>query len=61
MRAGLVVKMATVLWGWATEEQLSAVFLWAKGLNAKGINEEIVIPIYLSMDHGSFLVSLSFI
>jgi transposase-like protein len=38
--------MATVLEEYATEEQRSAVrFLWAKGLNAKDINEEM-FPVY---------------
>jgi hypothetical protein len=35
-----VVKMATVLKEYITEEQRSVVhFLWAKGLNAKGIHK----------------------
>jgi hypothetical protein len=37
-----VVKMATVLEEYTTEEQRSVVrFLWAKGLNAKDIHKEI--------------------
>jgi hypothetical protein len=46
--AGLVVKMATMLEEYATEEQRSGVrFLWAKGLNANDINEEIFLYIYI--------------
>jgi hypothetical protein len=38
--------MATVFEGYTTEEQRSLVrFVWAKGLNAKDINKEM-IPIY---------------
>jgi hypothetical protein len=41
-----VVKMATVLGKCNTEEQRSCVrFLWAKGLNATDINEEM-FPVY---------------
>jgi hypothetical protein len=41
-----VVKMATVLEEFTTEEQRSIVkFLWAKGLNAKDIHKEI-FPVY---------------
>jgi hypothetical protein len=38
-----VVKMATVLDGYTSEEKCSVVrFLWAKGLNAKDIYKEII-------------------
>jgi hypothetical protein len=41
-----MVKMATVLEGYTTEEHQSVVhFLWAKGLNAKDIRKEI-FPVY---------------
>jgi hypothetical protein len=41
-----VVKMATVLQEYTSEERSSAVcFLWAKGLNAKDIHKEIC-PVY---------------
>jgi hypothetical protein len=42
----LVVKLATVLEEYTTEEQRSVVSFWmAKGLNAKDIHKEI-FPVY---------------